>query len=365
MLNGKFVIDAVAHAFNLTEDNFAFPKHARPITDMIYGVISAAPEGYRLAPEATFRDWDMADTAAMFFRESDTDVAVFHPTPIFAYKDGLSGVEKGVDALRRYPQRFIASYAAVDPLMGKKAFEDLERQAELLNPIGLKLYPTSWVGDRAGSWRMDDPKIAFPLYERAAELGIKVVAVHKAIPLGPAPTQHSFDPVDVDGAADAFPELEFQIVHGGAAFTEETSWLLARHTNVTVTMESLNIILANQPRTFAKILLGLLHVGGAPVMEKLYWATGTMQYHPRPCLDMFEDFTFPEDLLENYGLFGPIPQITDRDKANMLGLNYARAHGLDVEALKAGIKGDEFDTGASARDASPYSTTSVADLVVG
>jgi len=152
MLNGHFVFDAVAHSFNLTEENFAHPRHARAITEMIYGVVSQAPEGYRLAPEAVYRDWHAEDTAAMLFHESATDVAVFHPTPIFAYKDGLSGVDKAHEAITKYPKRFVGAYAAVDPLLGTP-LEELDRQVELLKPVGLKLYPTSWAGDTFGSWQ--------------------------------------------------------------------------------------------------------------------------------------------------------------------------------------------------------------------
>lgn len=363
MLNGNLVFDAVAHSFNLTEENFAYPRHAQAVTEMIYGVVSQAPKGYRLAPEAVYRDWHAEDTAAMLFGESATDVAVFHPTPIFAYKDGLSGVDKAHEAITKYPKRFVGAYAAVDPLLDDPIAE-LDRQVELLRPIGLKLYPTSWAGDTFGSWRMDDPEIAFPLFERAAEHGIRTIAVHKAIPLGPSPTGPSFHPGDVEIAAERYPDLNFEIVHGGAAFCEETAWLLGRYPNIYVNMESLNIILVNQQRTFAKIVLGLMHVGGEPVLDRLFWGTGTMQYHPRPCLELFADFEFPEDLRRDYGLFGELPQLTEEHRAKMLGLNFAELHGFDVDELRKGFEGDEFDRDPSQPEPAPYSTTSVADKVV-
>lgn len=37
-------------------------------------------------------------------------------------------------------------------------------------------------GDTEG-WLMDDPEVAFPVFERAQELGIKVVAIHEATPV--------------------------------------------------------------------------------------------------------------------------------------------------------------------------------------
>jgi predicted TIM-barrel fold metal-dependent hydrolase len=365
--DGTFVIDAVAHSFNLTPENFAHQHHAQAVTDMIYGVVSVAPDGYALTEDAVKRDWQVDDMAAMLFNESDTDVAIYHPTPIFAYKDGLSAFYKGVEALRQWPNRIIGCWVSVDPLQGKAAFDMLEEQTAALRdvgaePYGVKLYPTSWRGEVVDSWRMDDPKIAFPLFERAAELGMKTIGVHKAIPLGPAPTGPSFHPGDVEGAAEHFPELNFEIVHGGSAFCEETAWLLGRYPNIYINMESLNIILANQPRTFARIVLGLMHVGGDPVLDRMFWATGTMQYHPRPCLEAFENFEFPEEIIDDYGLFGRISQITAEGRAKILGKNVAAYRGWDIEQLKQNITGDEFSghNGATA----PYSTTSVSDKVV-
>jgi predicted TIM-barrel fold metal-dependent hydrolase len=361
MLNGTFVIDAVAHSHNLSEDNFAYRPHAEPIREMIYGVLASAPAGFQLERAAVLRDWQNDDTAALLFKESDTDFAVYHPTPIFAFKDGLSAVEKGADIVERWPKRFKA-YASVDPLKGKEALDDLARQVDMLRPIGLKLYPTSWRGDNVDGWRMDDPKIAFPFFEAAAAHGIKTIAVHKALPLGPAPIAHQrID--DIEVAAERYPELNFEIVHGGMAFVEETAWLLARFPNVYVNWEALTIILVNNPRAFAKILLGMMQIGGWSILDRQFWGIGAMQYHPRLCLDAWAKFEFPEDLLSQYGYFEGFRQITDEDRRKVLGENYARMHGFDVAELRAGFDGDEFE-GIKTSKPAPYSTTSIADQVL-
>ena len=187
MLNGSIVIDSVVHSMNLDSSNNA-TKDAAIINDLIYEVNRHVPKGYELAKETLLRDWPNDDTVAMLFNESVTDLAVIHPTPIMAYKDGQTSVAKAIDATTRWPQRVIASYACVDPLTGSKAIDDLERQVEEMpNAIGLKLYPTSWRGEVIDNWRMDDPDIIYPVYEAAARLGIKTVAVHKAVPLGRRP----------------------------------------------------------------------------------------------------------------------------------------------------------------------------------
>jgi predicted TIM-barrel fold metal-dependent hydrolase len=365
MFNDHFVIDTIVHAFNLSEDNFA-RDHTTQIAEGIFGVQELAPPQYRLPRAAYMRDWDMADTVNVLFAESDTDVAVYHPTPIFAFKDGLSAWEKAAGAIERWPNRIIASYACVDPLAGRGAIELLDRQMELFKPLGLKLYPTSWRNDTVEGWRMDDPRVAFPLYEAAAERGIKTVAIHKALPLGPVPTGPFFHPADVEGAAAAFPELNFEIVHGGAAFAEETAWLIARFENIYVNLEFLPMLLPLRPELFARCLLGLMHIGGEPILDRLFYSSGAMQYHPQVELEAFGAFQFPDDMRSEYGLFGQAPpQLTEEHKRKILGGNYAKLHGLDIDALRRNIEGDEFARGPGDALAAPWSTTSIAHLAPG
>ncbi|MGQ4598935.1 amidohydrolase family protein [Nocardia sp. R6R-6] len=358
MLDGKFVIDGVAHAYNVDPSNYAVQPTAQAITQMVYAVAGGnVPPEYAVPPEKWIRDWSTDEVTNLLFRESATDFAIFHPTPIGAYHDGMTSVEKAADTIRRWPSRFL-TYATVDPLRGKAALEEFDRQVELLAPIGLKLYPSSWTKGYHEGWRMGDPKVAFPFFERARQHGIRTVAVHKAIPFGDVPMQ-SYKVDDLDAAAAAFPDLNFEIVHGGVAFVEETAWLLGRFPNVWVNLEGLSFILGANPRTFASLLLGLCSVGGPLALDRMVWATGAMAAHPRPLLDAFARFQFPDDLLANDGgLFSSVPQISEETKENILGRNYARMAGLDIEKLAAGMARDEF----SGADISvpAYSTTKVA-----
>ena len=68
---------------------------------------------------------------------------------------------------------------------------------------------------------MDDPRIAFPVFEKAQELGINLIGVHKGVPLGPQPVEAT-QTWDMDGAAAAFPDLNFVIFHVGLPFLDET-----------------------------------------------------------------------------------------------------------------------------------------------
>ncbi|MGY4783699.1 amidohydrolase family protein [Rhodococcus opacus] len=364
MLNDLFVVDAVTHAYNFDPSNYAVPDDAKVIAELSYFMARNPPDRrYALPVDVYLSDWSPEDVANLMFRESPTDVAVMHPLPISAFADGLVAVEKAAEAVSRWPNRFIGAYAAVDPLTGPAAIKSLEAQADILKPLGVKLYPNSWATGQIELWRMDDPRVAFPIYEKALELGINHVAVHKAVPIGHVPVGDSYNPSDLEGAASAFPQITFEIVHGGLAFLDETAWLLSRYENIYVNMEIQNIILERRPRAFAEILLGLARIGGKRMFRKLFWGSGTTLYHPRPALEAFLDFEFPQDLLDDAGLFAPIPQLTLEDKKGILGGNYARLHGIDLDAAKTAIVGDEFSRGPGELLPEPYSTISKAAQV--
>lgn len=366
--DGTFVIDAVVHPYNFDSSNYGDDRlshaSAEATAELAWNLVAApvAP-AYEMPRSAYMTNWSVEDTAAQLFAESQTDVAVIHHLPIYAFKDGLVGIEKVAEAREKYPNRFVGSYVGVDPLAGKKALESMDHQASLYSADGVKMYPTSWDGTTSHNWRMDDSEVTFPILEKASEMGIKVAAIHKAVPIGPTPVTDAYGAKDVEGAATAFPDMNFEIVHGGLSYVEDTAWLMARYQNVYINLEILNIVLARRPRTFAKILLDLLSVGGPDVLKRLVWGTGTMLHHPRPTIEAFLDFQFPEDMLETSGLLGPLPQLTKEDKADILANNYARMHGWDVEKLRAGIGTDQWSRGPGEPLADPYTTGSKADEI--
>lgn len=357
-LDETFVFDAVTHAYNIDPANFANERHATIISEMLYGVMEAFEPEYQFDRPSYYRDWAIEETAGMLFAESRTDMATFHPTPVTAFEDGLVSVEKAERVAEQYPDRFEV-FATVDPL-ADDALEAVEEQAAAFDPVGLKLYPSTWGPDSHDSWRMDDPAVAFPLFERAADLGIDLVAVHKAQPLGPVPME-PYDPRDIDEAATSFPDIDFSIVHGGVAFVEEIAWQLARYPNIYVNLEGLPILLVGNERAFAESFAGLLSVGGEEALGKIYWSSAAMAAHPRPQLEAFADFQIPEDIRrDNGGISGDLPPLTDDDKRAVLGENYANLLGIDIDDARDRIAGDAFDRQRADGLAEPYSTTAVA-----
>ena len=359
MIGDYFVLDAVTHAYNHLPSNWVDPLLGHAMVELAYHLAADPPNPrYAMTREQYLVDWQVPDVANFLFRESDTDVAVMHPLAIASFKDGYCSVAKAAEALERYPTRFIGAYACVDPLKGQEAVESIGEQVDMLKPLGLKLYPTSYDGKQPVSWRMDDPKLIYPLYEAAQKHGLKHVAVHKAVPIGPFAVGDAYNPSDIEAAATDFPDITFEIVHGGLAFMEETAWLLARFGNIAINMEIQNVIIERRPRAFAEIMLGLCRIGGSDMMERIFWGSGGTLVHPQPALEALRDFEFPQDLLDSAGLFKPLRQITDQDKRNLFAENFVRLHGLDLAAMRKGVQNDEFSRPAGSPPADPLTTLS-------
>lgn len=358
-LEETFIIDAVVHAYNLAPSNYRNEQHAQGITEMIYGTVDAAsPPGYRVTRDGYIRDWTVEETANMLFLESNTDLATFQSLPLYAFHDGLTGNDKAIEADEEYGERFIP-FANVDPLRDGWE-ESLEEQVDAIDPVGLKLYPSHWGEDFHEGWRMDDEDVAYPVFEKAKDLGLDLIEVHKAIPFGPVP-RDPYHPGDVDDACANFPELDFGIVHGGLAFTEETAWQMARFPNLHINMETLGVQLAANERAFAETLAKIVSIGGEAVLDRMYWGSAAMAYHPQPELEALRDFSWPEDISQRGIEFGPMPEITDEHKRNMLGRNYADLVGIDIDEAREAIADDDFSKEVSEQGlADAFSRTNAA-----
>ena len=345
-----FVADAVTHSYNQAESNFRVPRYAQQISEIGMGLEMGMPEGYSRTAETFLSNWPIEDTENVLFRESPTDFAVFHPQTIMVYYDGLTAFEKAQAFVERNPTRSRA-LAGVDVVGSDDPQAELTRQVDALDAHGVKVYPSYWEDDGTHEpFFMDDPEVAFPLWEHAADLGLDVVAVHKALPFGAVPME-SYETGDVEEAAASFPDLNFEIVHGGLTFAEETGWQLGRFPNVYVNLEFTLAEIVTTPKSFADSFQDLLHVGGKHAIDQILWGTGAPHFHPGLLAERFWNFDFPE--MES--LSGPFT-IDEEDKRKILGENLMEAHDLDQDEILADVEDDEWSD--VDRDAEPWSTTS-------
>jgi predicted TIM-barrel fold metal-dependent hydrolase len=335
MIGETLVVDAVVHALNMRESNITYPPMAGPLRNFVYGLhamLSPANE-YRLPPDKLLRDWQGEVLGKVLFLESDVDLAVYHSLPLQDFlKDGGSALEKGIGMRRRSPQR-VHLHPAIDPLEGENALAKMEDYVKELGAIGIKIYPARYRNGQTIPIRLNDPKLGIPVIEKAHQLGVRCIAVHKAFPIGPVDFS-VFGVSDVE-VAGRFPEMNFEVLHPGFAFLEETSWLLARYPNVYVNLEWTMGLVFSSPRRFAEILGTVLQWGGE---DRIFWASGCMSAHPQPTLEAFWAFQMPDDLMKGYGF----PPLTETAKRKIVGENWCRMHGLDMSAAKAAIENDHW-----------------------
>jgi predicted TIM-barrel fold metal-dependent hydrolase len=346
MLNDVFVLDGTCHAYNFSPENCAGGTYAEGIVEGVYGMHRQfCPPGRDdlvLERDTFINDTCDADvTAQLVFGESHADMCIYHELPLYGYfNDGGSPLAIGEEMRERWPGRVLL-YGGVSPHQ-PGALERVDALVEEHGVAGLKLYPHDLVAGELRSFRMDDEDLVFPIFERAEKLGLRTVAIHKAIVMGPVPID-PYSPSEVGEAARAFPQLIFEIVHGGYAFLEETAFLVQWHPNITCSLEGTSALLFRAPRKFAEIIGTLMAAGAA---DRIIWAIGGAVLHSRAFEEQFWNLEFPAELIDGYG----IPPLTEEAKRGILGLNAARLLGIDIDRFKEQTGGDEF---AKPRDLKP------------
>jgi uncharacterized protein len=327
MFDDTMVIDAVAHPYNLSEENLEIPQRSNPL-------LWVKDETFALTLEEKLVDFPAYATAHALFAESQVDMALLHALPRFSFTRGpFTDVHKMAAMRDRWPDRFLL-YGTIDTFDTDEAIKSLEYQVRELHIDGLKLYPSIRWQNRMVGWKMDDGNFALPLLDAASDLGITNVAIHKAIPVG-APMEY-FKIDDVEEPLSRFPHINFHVVHAGYSFLEEFTVLLAGYPNLYANLENTVAFAVLRPRVFAEILGEMLYFGSA---ERICFASGINLLHPRPPLEALHDFEMPAELIEQRGY----RVVTSADKALMLGGNIVRTHGIDVAQVRDRIADDEFE----------------------
>ncbi len=328
------VVDATVHAFNFRLSNLKAPFMIDVVRMLHqFTMHSIHPQGdqrYYLSFEE-FQDAFQHQPALLeqaLFGESATDVAVYHGVPMYGlFGDGSSPVHIVRELKKKLPHR-VHVYGDVSPWMDDPIGR-VDRMIDEEQAIGLKFYPLDMVEGRLKPIDLRDEDHVIPIIEHARKRGLKVIAVHKAVPLGATMPRPAYHVDDMASVVEAFPDMTFEIVHGGFAFAEETAALLARYPNVTVNLETNPCFAINDAARFAEMMEPLLRSGA---WDRIFYATGATGSHPRPTAEAFWAYRAP---------YGYTP-MTEEMKRGILGLNFARQHGWDVEAVKNACRSDPY-----------------------
>jgi len=329
--NDAIVFDGVAHVFNFEKKNAFGPAGEMFINHLYAFHATLTPEGEPVMPAEEFlRQWTVDDIDEMVYRNSSTDMLCAMPLPLTdLFKDGLSPWEECAELARRNPDRTMF-WGSVNPLEGRRALDLMERQVGEFGAKAFKFYNVRYDYGRPFPWRMDDPQVAFPVFEKAQELGVNLIGVHKGVPLGPQPIEAT-QTWDMDGAAANFPDINFVIFHVGLPFIDEVCWQLIRHPNLYASIAATINFVVRAPRQFAETLGKLLFWCGE---DKIIYGSEAPIWQPQWALEAFWNFQLPQDLVEGYGY----PQLTEQAKRKILGENLLRLHGLDVEETRARLR---------------------------
>ena len=326
--NDAIVFDGVAHVFNFEKKNALGPAGEMFINHLYAFHATLTPEGQTVLPAEEFlRQWTVDDIDEMVYGHSSTDMLCAMPLPLTdLFRDGLSPWEECAELASRRPDRTVF-WGSVNPLEGRRAIELMERQVGEFGAKAFKFYNVRYDYGRPFPWRMDDPQVAFPVFEKAQELGVNLIGVHKGVPLGPQPIEAT-QTWDMDGAAANFPDINFVIFHVGLPFIDETCWQLIRYPNLYASIAATINFVVRAPRQFAETIGKLLFWCGE---DKIIYGSEAPIWQPQWALDAFWNFQLPQDLVEGYGY----PQLTEQAKRKILGENLARLHGIDLEAKAA------------------------------
>jgi hypothetical protein len=330
--NDAIVFDGVAHVFNFEKKN-ALGSAGEMFINHLYAFhATLTPEGQPVMPAEEFlRQWTVEDIDEMVYDNSSTDMLCAMPLPLTdLFRDGLSPWEECAELASRRPDRTVF-WGSVNPLEGRRALDLMERQVGEFGAKAFKFYNVRYDYGRPFPWRMDDPQVAFPVFEKAQELGVNLIGVHKGVPLGPQPIEAT-QTWDMDGAAANFPDINFVIFHVGLPFIDEVCWQLIRHPNLYASIAATINFVVRAPRQFAETLGKLLFWCGE---DKIIYGSEAPIWQPQWALEAFWDFQLPQDLVEGYGY----PQLTEQAKRKILGENLLRLHGLDVEETRARLRG--------------------------
>ena len=325
MIDDIFVLDCVIHLHDMSDANLEAARADSPhVRALQVGM------GDLLRPlHGDVMDYaTKVSTEAMYdlvFDRSPTDMAMAQVVPVFDwYTDFWAPVALQHAMATAYPDRVLFC-GGVDPMYRGLAFalEEMERQVVELGAVSMKFYNSHVVHP----WACDDEELAYPLYAKARELGINVLQFHKGVPFGTENLELG-RPNDLQGACRDFPDMTFVMHHLAVPYFDETVAIASRFPNMYLALSSNLCFTIIAPRQVQKQLGELLARVGS---DKLIWGSeSALAGPPAPYLAAFMDLEIPDDLRSGYGW----PQITHEDKKKILGENFARLLGIDLEAKK-------------------------------
>ncbi|MDF2176769.1 amidohydrolase family protein [Aliiglaciecola sp. CAU 1673] len=280
------------------------------------------------------------------FMDSDTSMMVLSFVPSHREREPLTIEE--ADATRRIVDELegehrLLLHGRVNPNQTGD-LEGMDELAEKWKVSAWKTY-TQWGPDGKGFY-LHDEKVGIPFIEKARQLGIKNICIHKGIPFGRESYEHSLC-TDIGIVAKRYPDVNFIIYHSGfEPGLEEQSFAPGKgragidslvqsirdnevqtNSNVYAELGSTWRFLMRHPEQAAHALGKLLQAVGE---DNVLWGTDSIWYgSPQDQIQAFRAFQISEAFQEQYGY----PALSTSLKTKILGLNACKPYQVSPEEV--------------------------------
>jgi uncharacterized protein len=270
---------------------------------------------------------EIEDALRILFDESQTDLAMAQCVPVAGYwRDFLMPLRHNYALKEAAPDKIVFC-GAVDPntMSPEDCVKSIEWQVKELDAKSIKFYQC---GVTNQTWDGSDPKIAYPMYEKCLELGVKCIQFHKGFAF-----HHQFDGpwmrmMDLQQAAIDFPDLNFLIHHLGYPHEDEAINIIGRFENMSVSLAGVLQFYGFAPAQALHMLgKALMWIG---VDRIVYGSEAFVWPNIQGTIDIFSEMQMPEQMQADWGY----PPVSPEDREKMFGLNFARILDYDLAPHK-------------------------------
>ncbi len=332
------------------------PSFARPFASLPQAACDGGDtdtaRGYLdcLGPAAFIKD---------VFLDSDTDVMVLSFVPSSATAEPLT-IEAAAATREVIAEMAGSKRLLLHGRVNPNQAHDLERMAVLAQQWRIAAWKTytQFGPDGQGYYLSDDVGLAF--IERARALGVKVICIHKGLPLGQRSYKHS-QCQDIGVVAKQYPDVSFIVYHSGyvaghpegpyRAADDGVDTLIkslldndiAPHSNVYAELGSTWRFLMREPQQAAHVIGKLCKYCGE---NNVLWGTDSIWYgSPQDQIQAFRRFQIAPALQDTHDY----PALTGTLRAKIFGLNAAAPYALTAAEIARHRARDPYDRIAQAK----------------
>lgn len=323
MSKDYFVAMTEFHFMNLqTMSEISYYPGMKQFHDSVNGVLKA------WAGRDLDSEWPhpLASELIKYMDKANVDVAFCLREPMMDITGGVVSFSTNgfmLQQIEPYPNRMYLE-ANVGPMIRRGVEHAVWELEFLVKEKGAKLCKVYQPED-AGP--INDRRL-WPFYAKAQELKVPLT-VHTGISyVNPQPNSHCHVG-QLDDVMIAFPELRVIAYHAGWPDTELLIGLCGKHRNLYMSISGIIGWYQRAPyRGYHAIGTALQWINSDQIVMGF-----DLPFDDLPRItDYIRNLEIPEELRKNWGY----PQVTEQDKANILGLNLARLTGIEpIKRTKA------------------------------